>query len=304
MPLQDIEKQIENNERRLQKLKEVRALEGKSVDPRVLIEIEDIQEEIKKLQKEVETKSTDLKKIYVAIIAMTHKEATELSTGSIFNNQKERQDWENLKASLQEHGITDFTACYEESRDKWKPLISDEDTIQDIIEEVVQKLNNGRTKSLIEPKYLSHAFLSADKDERQSVWDTLSESGGVLIIDAISMCHSDVRHTYIQSQLSGGRTPITIIVVSPLNPNVLKVNELLEKQIYDVHMEQAFARFVKHLDPCYEFGVGNICNLRRWLYSTLPNIGRRGLDQDTQEAVYKERGRPRGISKAVTGSTR
>ena len=47
---------IENHERRLKKLKEQEALHGKSVDPHILIEIEDIEKEIRKLQTELDEK--------------------------------------------------------------------------------------------------------------------------------------------------------------------------------------------------------------------------------------------------------
>ena len=50
----DIERLIKQNQRRLVKLKEQKALSGMSVDPRVIIEIEDIEKEIEKLQADLE----------------------------------------------------------------------------------------------------------------------------------------------------------------------------------------------------------------------------------------------------------
>lgn len=51
MPTKDqIKKLIFNHNRRLQKLKEQQALEGPSVDPKILIQIEDIEAEIENLQ--------------------------------------------------------------------------------------------------------------------------------------------------------------------------------------------------------------------------------------------------------------
>jgi hypothetical protein len=56
MPSQDdIKKLIRNHTRRLQKLKEQQALAGVAVDPRILIEIEDIEREIENLQTELKT---------------------------------------------------------------------------------------------------------------------------------------------------------------------------------------------------------------------------------------------------------
>lgn len=51
----DVKNLINHNFRRLQKLKEKRALEGMSVDPKILIEIEDIEALIEKLQIELKT---------------------------------------------------------------------------------------------------------------------------------------------------------------------------------------------------------------------------------------------------------
>lgn len=50
-----LKKMILNHQRRLQKLQEQRALEGIHVNPAVLIEIEDIQAELKRLRAELKT---------------------------------------------------------------------------------------------------------------------------------------------------------------------------------------------------------------------------------------------------------
>ncbi len=48
----DLKKLIKSHKRRLQKLKEQEAIKGLSVDPAILIEIEDIKAKIKDLQEE------------------------------------------------------------------------------------------------------------------------------------------------------------------------------------------------------------------------------------------------------------
>jgi hypothetical protein len=55
MPKLDVEKLIAIHIRRLQKLQEQRAMYGSSVDPRVLLEIEDIEKEIARLRSSFET---------------------------------------------------------------------------------------------------------------------------------------------------------------------------------------------------------------------------------------------------------
>jgi hypothetical protein len=54
----DIQQLIINHQRRLQKLREQQALQGLSVDPKILIEIEDIEKEIEKLEIELTNVAT------------------------------------------------------------------------------------------------------------------------------------------------------------------------------------------------------------------------------------------------------
>jgi len=56
---EEIERLIKSHQRRLQKLEEQHALYGASIDPRILIEIEDIGQEIKTLQEGLETLEND-----------------------------------------------------------------------------------------------------------------------------------------------------------------------------------------------------------------------------------------------------
>ncbi|MBN1217362.1 MAG: tetratricopeptide repeat protein [Anaerolineae bacterium] len=68
----DLKQLVANHQRRLQKLKEQQALGGVSTDPRILLEIEDVQEEIKNLrlelveleEKEKESSDNTIPKIY------------------------------------------------------------------------------------------------------------------------------------------------------------------------------------------------------------------------------------------------
>ncbi|MFC1976336.1 hypothetical protein ACFLXQ_08045 [Chloroflexota bacterium] len=65
----DLRKLIRNNQRRLQKLKEQQALEGLSTEPRLLIEIEDIETEIAKLQAELAQPVSPSENIEVSVPA-------------------------------------------------------------------------------------------------------------------------------------------------------------------------------------------------------------------------------------------
>ncbi len=119
------------------------------------------------------------------------------------------------------------------------------------------------------------------------------------------MYHPRLKSILLESQLIGLNNPIAMIVVSPLKMKILKVNELLESHIYNSSLKRAFDYYEKHLNPNYEFGIGDICNFRRWLFSTLPNFKRRSLDRDEREAIYRQANlRPIGrITDYVIGRT-
>lgn len=250
-------------------------------------------------------------------VAMTRKEADDLASEAIFDNPEvapiERERFGALREALEEHGISDLPSCYGESRNEWQPLTADQTTIRNIIESVVNRLNDDRQQKerlpIIRPQYFSTEFLSPDDEWRGRTWDQLEELGCVLVVDAISMFHPLLRQTFLRSQFlgssvgAGGR--ISLVVVSPLSSNILKVNQLLEQELCS-HMQRAFDRFAIHLDQFCEFGVGDPRHLRRWLFSILPETakavqGQRGLSPEVREAMRSEQGPPTGIGRYAIG---
>lgn len=232
--------------------------------------------------------------VQIAVIAMTREEATASDMAKVFDSELDK-----LTGVLLENGIEDFTSCYgEKNRHEWKPLIASQVSIEKIVQDVIAKLSKVQ-KSAIRPRYLSDDFLSSNSEERHKARKSFKQYGGVLIVDAISMYHLGLRQALLQSQLVGSNDRIAVIVVSPLNTS--KVNELLEKQIYALWMEEAFSYSVHHLHPLYEFGIADIYNLRRRLFSILLNIGSsNGLSQNVRLAIQTERGGRSGIGNLVT----
>ncbi|MBI1878354.1 MAG: hypothetical protein HYR94_09035 [Chloroflexi bacterium] len=242
----------------------------------------------------------------IAVIAMTREQAIQLNSEAIFDSELtpygEHEFLRKLKDIMQECGIEDFTMCYgEESRHKWKPFMTNQMSIQEIIQDVIAKLSRVHGV-FIRPRYLSGHFLSLNSEERYQAREKLQKYGGVLIVDAISICHPKLRQALLQSQLIGSNDRIAIIVISPLNDS--KVNQLFESQIYALHMEEAFRRSVNSLHPLYEFGITDIYNLSRRLSSILLNIGSGSLSQNVRFAIRAERGEPSGVGNIVTGGSR
>ncbi len=270
-----------------------------------------LEPELQALRNEFQQLAQKEHTIQIVVVSMTQEQAIDLNDETAFDNQGELEIFRELKAAMQTDGIEDFTSCYGENRDEWKPLTTDELSINKILGEIVDTLNRYREetgRSTFTLDYLSEWFFSMENEERSFALDTLERYGGVIIIDAISMYHPRVRKALINSQLTG-KNRIAMVVISPLEPKLFKTNQLLEEQIYSSSMETAYRYFTKNFDPLYEFGVGDVCNLRRWLVSTLPNLDleKRRLSQEIRSAIraeVKPNQSPRGIANRIVGSSR
>ncbi len=225
-------------------------------------------------EKQLEELRTDfqrmrLENIHIAVVAMTHDEAQQLDSGVVPYKPSEIESWKELKSYLNEHMLGDFTSYYKESRDEWVPFFANGKPIKDVLQEEVDDLNKIRRQgSVIELEFLSSYYLSADRHERSRARSLLTSYGGVVIIDAISMYHTDLRDVFFKFSLLSPNNPVAVIVVSPLERNRLNVNANLEKIVYHNHLEVAFERFTA-FDPRYKFGIDDMCCLQRWLYLNL-----------------------------------
>lgn len=275
---------------------------------RIIIQrqIDGLEDEIQRIENELKEVAPPPERtqvsVQVAVVAMTNEQAKNLET---VVPPDEREHLQALKDALREYEVEDFTSCYDDSRDEWKPLIADREmSIREIIQDVVDKLNRDSEgipgQPVICPEYLSDRFFSPKNEERANAWGALAEGGGILIVDAVSMYHPTLRGVLLNSQLM---SLIAMIVLSPLKSNAIPVNKLLEAQIYTSHLEWAFGHFINNPDSFYEFGVGDICNLRRWLFSILKNVKKQGLSPEVRAAIHAETGLiPRGLGNLIVGS--
>jgi len=102
---EDLKKLIHNHTRRLQILKEQKALEGRSVDPRVLIEIEDIEAEVKDLMTELAIIESRLNSSSdEATICQGAKEDHRHTTSHILIVEDEPDFLKNLSLTLELEG--------------------------------------------------------------------------------------------------------------------------------------------------------------------------------------------------------
>lgn len=264
-------------------------------------QIEQVEEELRIITAATLPSKKDVIEIQVAVIAMTYTQAKVIETTVDEGLSK-------LKEALHTFQVKDIVSSYGESPNDWVPLFVEQPTsIKTIIQDLVERLNRANTgllgRPIISVHYLSDEFLSPIAAERRKAWDTFEVDGGVLIVDALSMYHQEVRDHLLKSQLISANSSVGMIVLSPLRSNAVAVNELLHSQVYAAHLERAFNYFVDHLNPLYEFGVGDVYNLQRWLFSTLPNIRPSRLSPEVRAAIQAQAGvAPSGIGGFVTGS--
>lgn len=260
------------------------------------IMMDNVKEHVKDTKREgqLEKLRTDfqqmgLKNIHIAVVAMTHDEAQQLDSGVVPYKPSEIESWKELKSYLNEHILGDFTSYYKESRDEWVPFFANGKTIKHVLQEEVDDLNKIRRQgSVIELEFLSSYYLSADRYERSQARSLLTSYGGLVIIDAVSMYHAELRDMFFKFSLLSPNNPVAVIVVAPLERNRLNVNANLEKTVYHNHLEVAFERFTA-FDPRYKFGIDDMCCLRRWLYLNLLADRRKSpYCKDIREAFQQE----------------
>jgi hypothetical protein len=245
------------------------------------------------------------------ILAMTHNEATDLITETVFNNPAvapaERIRFETFGKALREYGIEDLLSHYGEHREDWRPHTHSQSTIQEIILDMVDRINQQRprlpARSMIRPQFISSSFFSDDENIRLEMWIKLGQLGGMIIVDAVSMFHPMLSQLLLHSRL-GADKRVAMLMLSPVDPNAIPVNQLIEYETRS-HMEQAFARFDRNLDRLCEFGVGDLRGLKRRLLTILPEVAELIVHQRPNPStlrIFREKvGEPSGVEQLIFG---
>lgn len=246
------------------------------------------------------------------IAAMINDEATALLQETVFDNPTvapiERTRFQQFRESLQEHGIADLLTHYGACRENWKPHTCQQSTIEEIISDVVALTNQQRSEipglPLVQPQFFSSHFFIGDEDTRLVTWELLSRLGCVIVVDAISMFHPLLRRTILHSEM-GSNERVAMLVLSPVNPGDIPVNQLIEREISS-QMERAFARFSISLDKLCEFGVGDLRVFQRWLFAILPEaamiVQSQRPNPSNRKVLREHLGNPTGMDQLIFGS--
>jgi MinD-like ATPase involved in chromosome partitioning or flagellar assembly len=242
----------------------------------------------------------------VAIMAMTRAEAEQLFSGEIFHDPGvapiAQQQFLEFRRALEGQGITNLLATYGDTREQWNPQKSNTSNIADIVSEIVNYANRQSqelqgSSTSIRPNFLSAELFSLDREQRYRAQEQLSHAGGLLIGDSVSLFHPILSSLYMRTEISSDPS-VAVVIMSPILLQENSVNLLIEKNIQTNH-ERLLRRY-KRLDQYVNLAVDDMHHLRKWLYSTVPDIIRSTRGPKPNRAVlksFRESDTPMGIRK-------
>jgi len=245
--------------------------------------------------------------IPIVVMAMNRLEANDLLAETVFQNehvtQAAHRRFMQLKNALQAHNLNDISILYSDERDDWVPSIHRENTIREILINIIDYVNQQHLSNSIVPYFLSESFFSPDHDMRRDTWHQVEQTAGVLVVDSISLFHPILRRYLLQSQVISNKH-IAILVLAPINYRNLQINYVIEEEISS-EIPMAFSRFDQELDKLCEFGISDLRGLQRWLFSNLPESAKAAKIlkpvQSNRKLLRSHIGNPQGMEKLVFG---
>lgn len=221
------------------------------------------------------------------VAAMIKSEAENLVEG---NTLEEKEQFEKFHQTLKSLKLGNLSSYYNENRESWKPPFSSNRSIKKIINETIDSINSRYRKPEqlpdIHPLFLTDDFFSDDVDIRRNRLKILRQSGGVLIMDAISMFHPSVFNKVKGSDF-GSKNQVALLFLSPYDSAIHEVNRLIEN-LLEQEMETAHTRMTADWDLACEMAFGGLRNLKRWLCAVLPEMSKRiAKEEPNREKLNK-----------------
>jgi len=291
-----------------------RLTDNRPVLPLFLVELRNrryegdaLHDELDQLRTEVDQALTGKIVIPFVIVAMKESEAIELMDETVFHDNPnvppaELTLFQQFKQALQEHGSGKLVSHYGGERESWKPLACPNISVGEIVSDILDHINNyhrgPRNLPRLLPYFLSEDFVlpedftAEDRIARRRTLRQLQRSGGVIVVDAVSMFHPMLNRSISRSDIGSYRRA-AILVISPVDTNVLEINQLIE-QVVDSQMEAAFTRFDVEFDHLCEIGAGNSRALKRWLFTALHRTAIGAQDLEPNPAVLERLAQQRG----------
>jgi hypothetical protein len=244
---------------------------------------------------------TDEVVVPFVVAAMTSAEATDLISGTVFNDPNvapaERAHFQKFKQALGGYGLSDLQHFYKEQRETWTPSVYPSSSIDQIIFDTLQHINEHHRRPLglprLLPNFLSEEFFSEDRAVRNHTLKQLRQSAGIIIIDGVSMFHPVLHQRITQSEISSKKR-VAILVVSPIDTTTTHEVKRLIEQVIDSRIESAFTRFDSELDHLCEIGVDNLRDIKRRLFTILPETAANLQEQRPNPAAIERLEQMRG----------
>ncbi|MEA5604810.1 hypothetical protein [Nostoc sp. UHCC 0252] len=246
--------------------------------------------------------------IPVVICSMTSEEASELKE-KIDSNETPNEflGFQQLKSHFE--CIAEFTNHYDEQRDNWKPFLHENRTAKEIVKQAIIAYSTrdpNNNLPLLKPNFLSEECFGDDQAQRLNTWKKLRYSGGILIVDAVSLfCPKIKRYLIEEAQILANQN-ITIFVLSPTNISTFEARRSFEREIAN-KMITVCDRFNNHDQHC-EIGIINLFDLERRLHSIIPqtskNIKNYKLENNKKkfrESTQQNNIRPTGVGNLIFG---
>lgn len=232
---------------------------------RIRAAIEERQVRLSELQ--VKLPQNNTVEIPVVIVTMSKQQASQII--QIDELVDAYADFQNLLLQFPEDEVRQWMDRYGDDREDWHPHTCAEFSIRKIVSEIIIGSSHSRPDSpMLSPKFCTSEFFSDSAEVQERIWCQMSKNGGVIIIDAVSLFHPDIRQTLADSELMSNDN-IAIVVMFPIDPTMHQANQVLEGELRK-RMKRAFARFHSRHDKMCEIGVGNLRSLKRWFAAILP----------------------------------
>jgi len=260
-----------------------------------------------KMSVEREIGINDQIEIPFIIAAMNDVEVSEIMSGETFDNDPDAKErFQKFLAELRKHGI-DLEKRYGQRRNDWIPAFDSDKTIESIIKSVCELIRDKIP--LIIPEFMSDGIFD-DKERQSDTRARLKESGGVLIVDAVSFFHPALRSNLVDSGIIY-KESIAVLVVYPLHLKLININNIIEEEIEKARFGEVHKRYCDDIDRLCEISVGDLNALTRRLMSILPEeiitVTKKKPNPSRQKVFRKGLGYPNGrtpkgeLGKIVTG---
>ena len=211
----------------------------------------------------------------VVVAAMTAQEAAELDANEDAIEAKlsrtARQQLHALKAAVP---ATDGLAQrYGLRRDQWRPFSGTHSDIRTVLQAMAERLNAEPPPRvharMIKLQYYGCDELLRHAERFRSIFNEITDTGCILVIDEYSLFHPDIHKVLTNSKLMASDL-VAVVTISPANPYSVSPFDLIERELSE-RLANAVERFGMDYDPQCELSVGDDKRLKRWLNLSLPH---------------------------------